>query len=311
MKTKLEMMIGYLAGRQGESAESIRRELRDPASEASRWLEAVRLRSRTVLDVGRLEARSPNPTSRIGDGIPTRRPERKRRLMAILGASAAAIAFLGLAATWRAQEGRLTRLERMLGHQQARWDDRFNRLDTILARREMERPSQTSSSKVTTAREVIPAAPTGSLPELALARIEARLTEFGKRLEEAAPGQPQGDPMIDQLRRDVERLGQQAEARARASREELQSVNMVLQEVLQTLTRLALSSRGAEPMQVPVPIPVFPQGQLPGLGQGAGMLPGPGQDPMSGQDASRAGPGQDNRGRGVRNHSESRPNPRR
>ena len=81
-------------------------------------------------------------------------------------------------------------------------------------------------------------------------------------------------------------------------------MNMVLQEVLQTLTRLALSSRGAEPMQVPVPIPVFPQGQLPGLGQGAGMLPGPGQDPMPGQDAPRAGPGQDNRGRGV---SESSP----
>ena len=207
--------------------------------------------------------------------------------------------------------GRLTRLERMLGHQQERWDDRFNRLDANLARREMERPSRTSSTKETTAREVIPAAPTGSLPELAMARIEARLTEFGKRLEEAAPGQPQGDPMIDQLRRDVERLGQQAEARARASREELQSVNMVLQEVLQTLTRLALSSRGAEPMQVPVPIPVFPQGQLPGLGQGAGMLPGPGQDPMPGQDASRAGPGQDNRSRGVRNHSDGRPNPRR
>ena len=42
MKTKLEIMVGYLAGRQGEDVESIRRELEDPSSEASRWLEAVR-----------------------------------------------------------------------------------------------------------------------------------------------------------------------------------------------------------------------------------------------------------------------------
>src|SRR5262245_11462758 len=119
MKTKLEMMIGYLAGRQGESAESIRCELRDPASEASRWLEAVRRRSRDVLDVGRLEARRFSPPARIDNAIPIPRPERKRWLMVVLGVSAAAIAFLGLAATWKAQDGRLTRLERMLGHQEA------------------------------------------------------------------------------------------------------------------------------------------------------------------------------------------------
>ena len=83
--------------------------------------------------------------------------------------------------------------------------------------------------------------------------------------------------MVDQLRRDVEQLGQQAEARARLSREEFQSLNMVLQEVLQTLTRLALTSRGSEPMQVPVPVPVFPEGHTPGLGQGPGCSPGPGK----------------------------------
>ena len=41
MTTKLEMMVGYLAGRQGKAAESIRRELDDPTSEASRWLDAM------------------------------------------------------------------------------------------------------------------------------------------------------------------------------------------------------------------------------------------------------------------------------
>ena len=55
MKTKLEMMVAYLAGRKGEAAESIRRELEDPTSEASRCLEAVRSRSRGVFVPGSTE----------------------------------------------------------------------------------------------------------------------------------------------------------------------------------------------------------------------------------------------------------------
>ena len=65
MKTKLEMMVGYLAGRQGEAAELIRRELEDPTSEASRWLEAVRSRSRGVFVADSLEGPAPISTPSI------------------------------------------------------------------------------------------------------------------------------------------------------------------------------------------------------------------------------------------------------
>ena len=51
MKTKLEMMAGYLAGRRDESADLIRQELGDPASEACRFLEAMREKSRGALGV--------------------------------------------------------------------------------------------------------------------------------------------------------------------------------------------------------------------------------------------------------------------
>ena len=222
------------------------------------------------------------------------------------------LAFVGLAATWRVQGERLLRLETMLRRQEAQWGDRFNHLDAILARRLKEVPGMPTASKVPTTREAIPPAPPEKPPDLALARIEARLAELGRRLEEeAAPRQPQGDPTVDQLRRDVEQLGQQAEVRARLSREEFQSLNMVLQEVLQALTRLALTSRGSEPMQVPVPVPVFPEGHTPGLGQGPGMLPGPGQGQTPGQGPSGIDPGHDNRGRGPRNYPDGRTNPRR
>jgi hypothetical protein len=237
------------------------------------------------------------------------RPGRKRWLAVLLGASAVALAFVGLAATWRVQGERLLRLETMLRRREAQWEDRFNHLDAILARWLKEVPGMPTASKTPTTRETIPPAPPEKPPDLALARIEARLAELGRRLDEVAPRQPQGDPTVDQLRRDVEQLGQQAEARARLSRQEFQSLSVVLQEVLQALTRLALTSRGSEPMQVPVPVPVFPEGHTPGLGQVPGMLPGQGQTP--GQGPSGMDPGHDNRGRDPRNHPDGRTNPRR
>jgi hypothetical protein len=311
MKTKLEMMVGYLAGRQGESAESIRRELRDPAGEASRWLEEVQLRSRDILDGGLLKSRGLDLHPYLRKGIVVQRPGRRRWLTVLLGASAMTLAFVGLAATWRVQGEQLLRLETMLRRREAQWGDRFNHLDAILARRQREVPGMPTASKEPATREAIPSDPPEKPPDLALARIEARLAELGRRLEEVAPRQSQGDPSVDQLRRDVEQLGQQAEVRARLSRQEFQSLSMVLQEVLQALTRLALTSRGSEPMQVPVPVPVFPEGHTPGLGQGPGMLPGPGQGQTPGQGPSGIDPGHDNRGRGPRNYPDGRTNPRR
>src|SRR6476469_9704361 len=95
MKTKLEMMVGYLAGRQGESAESIRRELRDPAGEASRWLEEVQSRSRDILDGGLLKSRGLDLHPYLRKGIVVQRPGRRRWLTVLLGASAMTLAFVG------------------------------------------------------------------------------------------------------------------------------------------------------------------------------------------------------------------------
>jgi hypothetical protein len=310
MRTKLEMIVGYLAGRQGESAESIRRELRDPASEASRWLEAMRSRSRGLGDTGLAEMQGPGLPSLIRDGTAARRPAGRRWLTAFLGGSAAAAALIGLAVAWRAKDERLLRLEMVLGQQEARWEARFNHLDAILVRREPERPSGIPVLKEPTPREQRSAAPAERPPDLALARIEARLSELGQRLDEATPRQSQGNPMLDQLRRDVERLGQEAEARARVSKQEIRSLNLALQQVLQILTRLDFTPRGAEPMQIPVPVPVLPRGYGTEPGQGTGILPGSGHDQETGQDPARIDPGQDGRGRGPHGFPNGHVNPR-
>ena len=92
MKTKLEMMVAYLAGRKGEAAESIRRELEDPTSEASRCLEAVRSRSRGIFgadlagDAGSHPiSLNPQPGDRTRDGRETAAFAALRRLVCCAG----------------------------------------------------------------------------------------------------------------------------------------------------------------------------------------------------------------------------------
>ena len=65
MKTKLETMVAYLAGRKGEATDSIRHECEDPTSEASRCLEVVRLRSRRIFGANLPEMPDPIPSRLI------------------------------------------------------------------------------------------------------------------------------------------------------------------------------------------------------------------------------------------------------
>ena len=96
MTTKLEMSVGYLAGRQGKAAESIRRELEDPTSEASRWLEAVRKRSRAVSRAGSSEAQDLISPASMRNGMTTRGPARKRLLPFLSGVSVASLVLIAM-----------------------------------------------------------------------------------------------------------------------------------------------------------------------------------------------------------------------
>ena len=299
MTTKLEMMVGYLAGRQGKAAESVRRELEDPTSEASRWLDAVRKRSRAVSRSGSPGVQDLISSASMRRGMTTRYPARNPLLPFVSGVSAAALVFIAMSLAWRAPDHRVLSLETMLTEHEARWATRFDHLDVALTKREATPQGNTPGSKQSVSPRAIPPDTVEGPAVLALARIEARLGEVGERLREAQSSQNQSDPMIDELRRDVERLSKEVETRAQSSRQESHELSMVVQEVLQLLRRLAMRPWGPEPMQVPMP------GQLPEhprhAGQGTGLMPGmeqvPGQGQLPDQNQSRIDAGQGNRER--------------
>jgi hypothetical protein len=277
MKTKLEMMVGYLAGRQGDAAASIRRELEDPTSEASRWLEAVRSRSRGVVGAAALEQPDPVSPPAVRDRATAPGMAGRRLARLLFGAAAAALALIAAGAAWRARDDRLGHLEATLARREARWGDRFRRLEAALARREAPPRRPAPRAKGPSSPAVEPTPPADGLTRLALARIEARLGELGQRIGEGQPSPDPGDQRVAQLGRDLTRLRQEVELAARSSRQESQELSGAVREILHLLRRLALQAREPEPMPVPVPIPVPSQGHEPGAGPGPSLIPGPGQ----------------------------------
>ena len=312
MTTKLEILVGYLAGRQGKAFESIRRELENPSSEASRWLEAVQRRSQALSQLGSLVPRNVISAAPMRNGTTTRWSASKRLLPLLSGVSVASLLILALGISWRAQERRFLSLETMLAEREAQWGARFEHLNTVLTRRAMVPQANTPASKQPIAPEAKPSSAVDGPTVLALARIEARLGEVGERLKEAQPSPNQSDPTVDELRRDVERLRKEVETGAESNRQQSHELNLVVQQVLQLLRRLAIRPWGPDPMQLPVPEPIPEHQRRPGQGQG--LIPGTGQIPgqglMPGQDHPRLDPGQGNLERGSQGYSGGYTGPR-
>jgi hypothetical protein len=207
-----------------------------------------------------------------------------RRLPSLLlGVAAAALVLLAVVAAWRSQDGHLRRLEATLTRREAGWGDRFNRLEAALARREAPPQAEPPGSKAANSRELQPPTPADRPTNLALARIEARLSELGQRLEEGQAGRDQDDRRDGQIRRDLDRLRQEMETAVRASRQEGQELGAAVREILRLLRHLASRSGPREMMPVPVPIPVWPSGHEPRVGQGPDLLPVPGPVPSPAQ----------------------------
>jgi hypothetical protein len=297
MKSKLEMMVAYLAGRKGDGAELIRRELEDPRSDASLCLEAVRLRSRRICGTELPVMQRPIPSRSIRKRVTTGGITQRRLPPQLLVVSSAALIFIALVLAWRAQNDQLRQLEATLARREARWGEHFARLEAALAKSKAPSQSQPIRSnaptlppqKPTTVAEV----PTST--SLALARIEATLGELGQRLGERQPRQYQDDQQVDQLRRELDSLRQEVKIAVRASKQESQDLGLAIREILQLLRRLTMQSRATDSMQqIPgsiLPVPI--QGHGPGATQGPGMISGqpqvPGQAHMPGQDQSFRG----------------------
>jgi hypothetical protein len=301
MKSKLEMMVAYLAGRKGDGAELIRRELEDPRSDASLCLEAVRLRSRRICGTELPVMQRPIPSRSIRKRVTTGGITQRRLPPQLLVVSSAALIFIALVLAWRAQNDQLRQLEATLARREARWGEHFARLEAALAKRQAPSQSQPIRSNAPTLPLQKPTIPADGATILALARIETRLGELEQRLGERQPRQYQDDQQVDQLRRELDSFRQEVKIAVRASKQESQDLGPAIREILQLLRRLTMQSRATDSMQqIPGPIlPVPIQGHGPGAGQGPGMISGqpqvPGQAHMPGQDQSFRGAGRGKR----------------
>jgi hypothetical protein len=302
MKSKLEMMVAYLAGRKGDGAELIRRELEDPRSDASLCLEAVRLRSRRICGTELPVMQRPIPSRPIRKRVTTDGVARRRLPPQLLIVSSAALIFIAMVLAWRAQNDQLRQLESTLARREARWGEHFARLEAALAKRKAPSPSQPIRPNGPTLPQQKPTTVADAPTILALAKLEAKLGELGQRLGERQPRQYQDDPQqVDQLRRELDSFRQELKIAVRASKQENQDLGLAVREILQLLRHLTMQSRSNDSMQqIPMPIlPVPLQGHGPGAGQGPGMISGqpqvPGQAQMPGQDQSFRAPGRGKR----------------
>jgi hypothetical protein len=281
MKTKLETMVGYLAGRQGGALERVRLELEDPGSDASRWLTEVRSRSRALFSPGSLEQPSDGRSPTLPTFTAEPRPGRSWWLPPfVLGASAAALVLLAVGAFLRERGDRLNRLEILLAQQDARWRNRIEQIETAVTSPRAPSPAETPRAKTPTSQDAKSAPQVDTTTALALARLEAKLGELGDRFGKEVPKPETSAPSVEPLRGDLERLRREMELGSEASKKQIQELSAVLREVLHLLRRLNVQARSAEPLHVPVPVPIpLPQGREPGLGQrsettGPGQLPG-------------------------------------
>jgi hypothetical protein len=264
MRNRLEAMVHYLAGREGEAAPALRRELDDPASEFSRFLEATRQRSRALM-----EPRPPLEAPARAGVLPGSAPIRPAlgRVVTV-GALAASILLAGVGALGLG-EARLRRLEGTLARREADSRADARRLEVALARA-LASPARVAAAPVPSIPRPDPAVAS------ALARVETGLGQLERRIEgldrpaptpaPPPPGDPPptvgADPAIVEIRRDLTALRRELVASDQAGARQVMEIRMALQEV-GNLLRLSLNR---PTMAVPGPEmnPNFPNA-LPGV----------------------------------------------
>ena len=219
MSNKLEAMVDLLAGRKVEAG--LLEELDDPSSEASRFLEATRIRSRALLD-------EPSPRERPdGEG------RGDRRWLIVLAVVATGLLTATGLAYW-ASETRLRRLERDLAG--SREDARSSglRLEAALNRLAEAKP------------------PVGSLDpvEAGLKTLDRRLEGLERRAEEA-----KSDPTLGVIRDELVLLRRELSANEKGVVRGLEELQASIHEVARLL-RLLINQ--AQPPAIPDRQPVFP-----------------------------------------------------
>lgn len=249
MKTKLENIAGYLAGRDDDSG-PLRAELADPSSEASRFLEATRAKSRALL--------GDPPEASPAEGP---RTVRRPYLAALAGLGCLAVA---IALPLWIGEVRHRRLEATLRSERAESAGELGRLEARLAKA-LDALKPPPSPEVRPSRE--PAIEAG------VERIEASLIEHGRRLDDLARSRPppaagapiRPDPALAEIRAELVLIRREVAANEQGAGRQFQELRTIVQELNQILRRVlgrpqpgANNIEGPRPMMIPLPTPAFP-----------------------------------------------------
>lgn len=228
MTTKLEAVVGYLAGR--ESDPSLLEELANPSSDASCFLEATRSRSRALLD----PPSGSIPTGREVSPTPTKRRGR-------LGSVGwVALAILGLGVLLGVGEVRGRRLETLLIRAEEESRARQERLESTLSKLVPPRPSTVGDSEAIRA---------------ALGKVDSGLTRLEQQLQVIAGKQeiPKVDSSLAEVRDQLSSLRREVtiaeKTRVRGSEELQSSIHEVsrLLRLLITRSQPAMPADGAAP----------------------------------------------------------------
>jgi len=254
MRNRLEAMVGYLADREGEAAPTIRAELGDPTSEASRFLEATRRRTRALVQEQPVADQAPSTplTLAIRPGF--------RRAVPVAGLAASVL--LAAAASLGLGEARVRRMEEAMARREAESRSEARRLEDALARA-IPIPGKSAPVPSPASTPTAPPMPRIGPIEVALARVESGLGKLERRIDGIdlpgpgpAPPAPEptpvgADPAIVEIRRDLAALRRELVASDQAGARQVMELRLGLQEV-GNLLRMALSR---PPVMIPVPGP--------------------------------------------------------
>jgi hypothetical protein len=223
MTTKLEAMVGYLAGRDADPA--LVDELRNPASEANRFLEATRTRSRALLEEPVLPERSMEPTFS--------RPKRRNWLERVGWASAALLA-LGL--TYWVGETRSRRLEAVLERANIDARSRSERIEAALAR-----VAEANSSAVATLDSL--GATIGHLGA-DLGQLDGKVQKLANRPEPVS----KPDPLVAEVRDQLATLHREFTENKKTSTRHVEELQASIDDVARQIKHLRTLSQPPTPV---------------------------------------------------------------
>jgi methyl-accepting chemotaxis protein len=219
MTTKLEAMVGYLAGRDADPA--LIDELTDPSSEANRFLEATRTRSRALLEEPALPDKSIEPAP-------------ARNWLRRVGWASAAVLAVGL--TFWLVETRTRRLEAVLERANSDTRSRSERIEAALTRL-----AEANSSVVATLDSM--QATIGHL-QADLGQLDGKVQKLANRPEPAS----KPEPGLAEFRDQLATLGRELAESKKASTRHVEELQASIQDVIRQIKVLRNLSQPPTPV---------------------------------------------------------------